>query len=172
MRGRRVKSRRKPGGQPGHPGHHRQLRPPEQVDTIIDHVPTQCGRCARRLRERDTVGQPRRHQVTELPAIAAQITEHRCHRRQCEDCGTITVVALPDDGVGQFGPQLTALIAYLTVVCRLPRNVVRQLLEGVLQIPISVGSTQKAVGGSKRCRCRALRRTATGVAASGRPECG
>ena len=46
--------------------------------------------------------------------------------------------------VGQFGPQLTGLIAYLTVVCRLPRVVVRQLLEGALQIPISVGSTQKA----------------------------
>src|SRR3984893_3856002 len=43
-----------------------------------------------------------------------------------------------------FGPQLTGLIAYLTVVCRLPRVVVRQLLEGALQIPISVGSTQKA----------------------------
>ncbi len=27
---------------------------------------------------------------------------------------------LPEDVTGQFGPQLTALIAYLTVVCRLP----------------------------------------------------
>ena len=51
---------------------------------------------------------------------------------------------LPDDVIGQFGPQLTALIAYLTVVCRLPRLVVQRLLEGALQIPISVGSTQKA----------------------------
>ena len=143
-RGRRVKSRRKPGGQPGHPGHHRKLLPPEQVDTIFDHVPTQCGRCAHRLRGRDTVGQPRRHQVTELPPIAAHITEHRCHRRQCPDCGTITVAALPDDCVSQFGPQLTALIAYLTVVCRLPRLVVQRFLDAVLQIPISLGSTQHA----------------------------
>ena len=143
-RGRRVKSRRKPGGQPGHPGHHRKLLPPEQVDTIVDHVPTQCSRCARRLRGRDTVGQPRRHQVTELPPIAAHITEHRCHRRQCPDCGTITVAPLPDDCSSQFGPQLTALIAYLTVGCRLPRTVVQQLLQGVLQISISVGSTQNA----------------------------
>ena len=141
-RGRRVKSRRKPGGQPGHPGHHRPLLPPDQVDTVIDHVPTQCGRCARRLRERDTVGEPRRHQVTELPPIAAHTAEHRCHRRQCPDCGTITVAALPADCVGQFGPQLAALIAYLTVVCRLPRLVVQRFLEGALQIPISLGSTQ------------------------------
>jgi hypothetical protein len=39
---------------------------------------------------------------------------------------------------------LTALIAYLTVVCHLPRQVVRRMLEGVLNIPISVGSTQHA----------------------------
>ncbi|HEX6464110.1 MAG TPA: IS66 family transposase [Vicinamibacterales bacterium] len=143
-RGRRKKSRRKPGGQPGHPGHHRPLRPPDQVDAIIDHVPTHCGGCAHRLRERDTVGPPRRHQVTELPAIAAHITEHRCHRRQCPDCGRITVAALPEDSVSQFGPQLTALIAYLTVVCRLPRLVVQRFLEGALQIPISLGSTQHA----------------------------
>src|SRR6516165_10591403 len=38
----------------------------------------------------------------------------------------------------------TALIAYLTVVCRLPRAVAQRLLEGALQLPISVGSTQKA----------------------------
>ena len=44
----------------------------------------------------------------------------------------------------QFGPQLTALIAYLTVVCRMPRLVVQRFLEGALQIPISLGSTQNA----------------------------
>jgi transposase len=51
---------------------------------------------------------------------------------------------MPDEVVGQFGPQLTALIAYLTVVCRLPRLVVQRFLAGVLQIPISLGSTQAA----------------------------
>lgn len=143
-RGRRVKSRRKPGGQPGHPGHHRALVPVERVDTIIDLVPDKCRHCAHRLHARHGVGDPRRHQVTELPAIAAHITEYRCHRRQCSVCGMTTVAPLPDELTGQFGPQLTALIAYLTVVCRLPRLVVQRLLEGALQIPISLGSTQHA----------------------------
>ena len=96
------------------------------------------------LQPRHTVGDPRRHQVTEVPPIAAHVTEYRCHHRACPACGRTTLAALPDDVVGQFGPQLTGLIAYLTVVCRLPRVVVRQLLEGALQIPISVGRTQKA----------------------------
>jgi transposase len=96
------------------------------------------------LHARDTVGKPRRHQITELPKIAPHITEHRCYGRRCPDCETITVAPLPAECVNQFGPQLTALIAYLTVVCRLPRLVVQRLLEGALQIPISLGSTQRA----------------------------
>src|SRR5437870_3530219 len=143
-RGRRVKSRRKAGGQPGHPGHHRELVPEERVDAIVDLVPETCRHCARRLHARHGVGDPRRHQVTELPPIAAHITEYRCHRRQCPACGTITLAPLPDDLTSQFGPQLTALIAYLTVVCRLPRLVVQRLLGGALQISISIGSTQNA----------------------------
>ena len=143
-RGRRVTSRRTAGGQPGHPGHHRELVPPERVDALVDLVPDTCRHCAHRLSARHGVGAPRRHQVTELPPMAAHITEYRCHRRQCPDCGTITRAPLPDEHVNQFGPQLTALIAYLTVVCRMPRLVVQRFLDGALQIPISLGSTQNA----------------------------
>ena len=96
MRGRRAKSRRRRGGQPGHPGHHRELVPEERVDAIVDLVPETCRRCARRLHARHDVGDPRRHQVTELPAIAAHITEYRCHRRQCPACGMTTVAPLPE----------------------------------------------------------------------------
>ena len=143
-RGRRVTSRRKAGGQPGHPGHHRELVPLERVDTIVDLAPDTCRHCEQHLHARHGVGDPRRHQVTELPAIAAHITEYRCHRRQCPACGRTTLAPLPDDLASQFGPQLTALIAYLTVVCRVPRLVVQRLLAGAMQIPISLGSTQHA----------------------------
>ncbi len=144
VRGRRMKSRRKPGGQPGHPGHHRPLVPAERVEAIVDLVPDVCRHCEYPLGARDELGDPRRHQVTELPTIAAHITEYRCHQRRCRSCGKMTQAPLPDEFAGQFGPQLTALIAYLTVVCRLPRLVVQRLLEGALQISMSLGSTQHA----------------------------
>ena len=126
------------------PGHHRELVPLARVDAVVDLVPETCRRCAHRLHARDDEGDPRRHQVTEVPPIAAHITEYRCHRRHCPACGTRTVAAVPDECAGQFGPQLAALIAYLTVVCRLPRLVVQRLLADVLQIPLSLGSTQHA----------------------------
>ena len=87
-------------------------------------------------------GEPRRHQVTELPLLEAHITEYQCQRLLCPDCGKATQAELPAEARGQFGPQLTALIAYLTVVCRLPRRLTQELLEQVLQIPVSLGSIQ------------------------------
>jgi transposase len=114
------------------------------VNVIVELAPQACRQCAHRLHARDDIGDPRRHQITELPPIEAHVTDYRCHRRQCPACGTTTQAPLPDEFAGQFGPQLTALIAYLTVVCRLPRLVVQRLLEGALQIPMSLGSTQHA----------------------------
>jgi transposase len=118
--------------------------PVARVNTMIDLVCDACGHCGRALHATDEEGEPRRHQVTELPPFEAHVTEYRCHRRRCRRCGHLTHAALPSEVIGQFGPQLTALIAYLTVVCRLPRLVVQRFLEGALQIPISLGSTQHA----------------------------
>src|ERR1700733_5755473 len=70
VRGRRVKSRRKAGGQPGHPGSHRAPVPIERVDTIIDLVPDSCRQCAHRLHARHGVGAGGRTQVPEWPRIA------------------------------------------------------------------------------------------------------
>ena len=91
-----------------------------------------------------THGEPRRHQVTELPPIEAHITEYRCQSAVCPDCGKSTQAELPQDVQGHFGPELTALIAYLTVVCRMPRRVVQELLAHVLGIPLSLGSIQNS----------------------------
>jgi Family of unknown function (DUF6444) len=47
-RGRRLKSRRTAGGQPGHPGRHRELVPEDRLDAIVDLAPEACRHCARR----------------------------------------------------------------------------------------------------------------------------
>ena len=144
---RRKKSRRKAGGQPGHRGAHRPLVPAEKVDEIRPVLPDQCQHCGRALPRQlelvQTVGEPQRHQVTELPPVQARTIEYQCHRVVCPECGESTRAPLPKEATGHFGPQLTALIAYLTVVCRMPRRVVEALLGQVLGIDISLGSTQK-----------------------------
>jgi transposase len=145
-RRRHKKSRRKPGGQIGHPGHCRSLVPTERVDQVVEIFPDACRHCHHALpaRGREVSGAPRRHQVTELPPIEAHITEYQCPHVVCPACGKTTQAPVPEEVNGQFGAQLAALIAYLTVVCRVPRRLVQALLEGALQIPISLGSTQAA----------------------------
>lgn len=146
-RGRRKKSRRKVGGQPGHRGAHRAVVPITKVDEVRPVLPQQCRHCGHGLpadiEQVQTSGEPQRHQVTELPPIQAHTIEYQCHRVLCPECGKGTRAAVPEEASGHFGPQLTALIAYLTVVCRMPRRVVEALLGRVLGIDISLGSTQK-----------------------------
>jgi len=147
QRGRRRKSRRQAGGQPGHRGAHRPLVPADNVDEIRPVLPDQCQHCGHplptQIEQVRTSGEPRRHQVTELPPIQARTIEYQCHRVVCPECGESTRAGVPEEASGHFGPQLTALIAYLTVVCRMPRRVVEALLGQVLGIEISLGSTQK-----------------------------
>ena len=144
---RHKKSRRKPGGQPGHRGSHRRLVPSERVNKVVPVLPPECEHCGealpRELEQAKTTGDPQRHQVTELPEIQPHITEFRCYGVVCEKCGKSTRATVPQEAKGNFGPRLTALIAYLTVSCRMPRRVTEALLEQVLNIQISLGSTQK-----------------------------
>lgn len=146
-RGRRRKSRRKPGAQPGHVEHHRRLVPTAEVSAVEVLLPSQCGHCGGKLpqnpRKVTAQAEPRRHQVTEIPPIQPHITEYQFPNVVCGHCGKTTRAPLPNEITGHFGPQLAALIAYLTVVCRMPRRVVEALLAQVLGIEISLGSTQK-----------------------------
>ena len=76
--------------------------------------------------------------------MEAHITEYRCQSAVCPDCGKATQAELLPEMQGHFGPELTALIAYLTVVSRMPRRVVQELLGQVLGIPLSLGSIQNS----------------------------
>jgi transposase len=140
--GQKRRRRGKPGGRPGHTGHHRKLLPPQRVDHVIDHLPHACRSCGSCLaaEARPADPQPRRHQVAEIPPLAAVVTEHRAHGRLCS-CGQVTFASLPD-GVRDhcFGPRLAALVSYLSARCHDGKRTVRELLDDVFGVPISLGS--------------------------------
>jgi len=74
---RREGERRKAGGQSGHRGAGRELRPEDQVDEIVDHYPDACGGCGRQFddAQRRPAWRFGRHQVCELPAIRVIVCE-------------------------------------------------------------------------------------------------
>jgi transposase len=116
-------SGRSQGAQPGHKGKGRKLLPAEAVDRVVDHWPARCA-CGRSFAEgEEEVGDPARHQVTELPEIAVAVTEHRLHRRHCPDCGKPTRAELPAHvPAGAFGPRMEAGVATLAIRNRVSRR--------------------------------------------------
>jgi transposase len=140
-------SGRKAGAQPGHPGHGRHLAPLAALDAVIEHWPTRCA-CGHRfsVAERRPIGQPARHQVAELPAIAVILSEHRLQRLRCPDCGAETRAALPP-GVppGAFGPRLQAAVATLAVRNRVSRRDTTELLRELFGVQLSSGSVDAIV---------------------------
>ena len=143
----RKKSCRKPGGQKGHPGNHRPLVPWEHVTKVVPVEVKACRHCGNALPAPgdpgyQTEGEIQRHQVVEVPPIQPEVSEYQCARVVCPCCHKGTRAPLPPEAQGDFGPQLAALVAYWTVMCRMPRSVVKTMLETVLGIPISLGSVQ------------------------------
>lgn len=133
----KAKSKRKQGGQPGHPKHERALVPVDQCQTVLACVPTACRRCGAALHGSDA--DPRRHQVWELPEIQPHVTEYQQHRLVCA-CGTSTCGPLPP-GVptGQAGPRLIAFAGLLMACFRQSKRRAAQFLSMLLNQPACAG---------------------------------
>jgi transposase len=139
-RPRRTKepSGRKTGGQPGHTGHSRQLKPESEVDHIIDVRPEQCGQCGTLLLGEDT--EPERHQVTDFPRVTPVVTEYRRHCLWCVACGTRTQASWPGTmPEGSFGPRVQATVGYLTGRSGASQREVQEILATLCQTEVSVG---------------------------------
>ena len=71
----RTPSGRKVGGQPGHVGHTRPLKPLDQVQRVIELRPTSCGTCGALLLGEDS--QPQRHRAPALRPRRSRIPRAR-----------------------------------------------------------------------------------------------
>jgi transposase len=136
------KSKKRRGGQPGHPKQERPLLPTEQCDHVESLKPTACRRCGEKLRGDDP--RPLRHQVFELPEIKPIVSEYQRHRLACPRCGETTCAALPV-GVpeGQSGPRLVAFTALLMAYYRQSKRRTAEFLHTLLGQPCCAALTVK-----------------------------
>src|SRR5262245_12194518 len=129
---------RKSGGQLGHEGHGRKLKPESEVDQSIDVRPEHCGQCGTLLLGEDP--EPERHQVTELPRITPVVTKYRSHCLWCVACGARTQAAWPTTmPTGSFGPRVHATVGYLTGRIGASQREVQDLFATLYQMEVSVG---------------------------------
>jgi transposase len=138
---------RDPGAQSGHPGHGRRFVPLERVDEVVEHWPQRCG-CGHLFSDTECapVGDPARHQVSELPPIAVVVFEHWLHRLRCPGCDATTRAQLPA-GVpsGSFGPRLEAAVATLSVRNRVSRRDLVELMGELFGCDLSSGTVDAIV---------------------------
>jgi transposase len=107
----RTKTGRKPGRPKGQPGV--TMRLTGHPDHVLRHEPSRCAGCDRGLAGAAEAGVIRR-QVTEIPPVKAEVTEHQMIGRLCS-CGTVTWAKAPEGVTApvQYGPRVAALGAYL-----------------------------------------------------------
>ena len=118
------------------------MLPAWAVDEVVDHWPRACG-CGHVFGAADLVadGEPARHQVEELPPIHVVVTEHRCQRLRCPDCGARPRGELPAGAAARaFGPRYHAAVAVLSVRNRISRRDVVELCEQLFGSRISAGT--------------------------------
>lgn len=133
----------KPGGQPGHPPHLRALLPPERVQHTVTYVPETCAHCHEPLPKEAGPGDPPpvRHQVAELPRLAAEVTEYQGHARTCPACGEVTRAPIPEAlRAHSVGPGLAAALAYFVGCHGVSKRGVEEISEALFQVPIATGT--------------------------------
>jgi len=132
-------SGQKKGGQKGHAGKGRKLKPPEQVNRIVVSKPVACEACGALLLGEDR--QPRRRQVIELPKVEAQIIEYQLHSLTCCACGVHNQAEWPADmPKGSFGERLQATIGYFGGRFGISQRDIQEALETVFRVEIGLGS--------------------------------
>jgi transposase len=108
----RKKTGRRPGRPKGQPGAAMALT--DHPDHVVRHEPACCGTCGKDLAGARETGCWRR-QVSEIPPVKAEVTEHQLVERECGGCGARTRGEAPARVTApvQYGPRAAALGAYL-----------------------------------------------------------
>ena len=132
-------SGQKKGGQKGHAGKGRKLKPPEQVNRIVVSKPAACKACGALLLGEDQ--QPRRHQVIELPKVEAQVIEYQLHSLTCCACGVHNQAEWPAEmPKGSFGERLQATIGYFGGRFGISQRDIQEALETIFRVEMGLGS--------------------------------
>ena len=136
----RQKSNRKSGGQKGHKGN--SLKMNDNPDEIQKYIPKYCKQCGEEFNEDVIYQLYKRKQEVVIPPIKPKYIEHQSFRCTCSKCNTQTTSDLPSRLRAniQYGENIQALIAYLSVYQYMPSNRIKSYLKDIMNIQISEGT--------------------------------
>lgn len=135
----RVKTGRKPGGQPRHPGHGRRMPEPDEA-VFLEPESECCPRCGCGLAE---TGKVREHSVTDIE-VRTRTTAYVSSERACPICGETAWDPFPKgaENEANYGPGIKAAIAYLVGACNVSGANARGFVKAVTggEVDVSSGS--------------------------------
>ena len=135
----RVKTGRKPGGQPRHPGHGRRMPDPD-FEVMLEPESACCPRCGCGMAP---TGNVRERSVTDIE-VRTRTTAYVSSERACPICGKAAWDPFPGGAVNEanYGPGIKAAIAYLVGACNVSGANARGFVKAVTggEVDVSSGS--------------------------------
>jgi transposase len=138
-------SKRRQGGQPGHPKHERSAFAVEQVTCFVEHPLSACPDCGGPLRRSPHFA--RVVQQVDFLQPPLTVEQHTCPEYFCGHCANSYKAELPShvEAGGLVGPNLTTLVAYLKGACHASYSTIRKFLRDVVGVTISRGQLAKVI---------------------------
>jgi transposase len=138
-------SKRRQGGQPGHPKHERVAFAAEQVTRFVEHPLSACPDCGGPLQRNQHFA--RVVQQVDFLQPPLTVEQHTCPEYWCGHCAHSYKADLPSpiEAGGLVGPKLTTLVAYLKGACHASFSTVRKFLRDVVGVTISRGQLAKVI---------------------------
>lgn len=135
----RKPSGKKPGGQPGHPGH--TLEMVQNPKKIVVHHVTKCEKCGCSLDSEETFNMES-HQVFDIPILKMEVTEHQAEMKRCPRCGAMNKAQVPAlaSNMVQYGERIKGLATYLSNYQLIPQERVREFFADLFEHPLSKAS--------------------------------
>jgi transposase len=143
---RKKKSKRRIGGQKGHPKHQRPAFAPDQVDQSIAFRLQQCPvDPSHRITPAAGPEHQRTLQQVELVEKPFRVVEYTAYSIWCQDCACYHQAPLPQHltQAGLFGPRLTSLAVYLKGKIHASYSGVRDFFQDVVGVQVSRGYVAK-----------------------------
>ena len=133
----RVKTGRKSGGQPGHPG--KTLEAVENPDVVKIYPINSCTTCLHDLSKIEAT--TKNYQEIDIPPIKPIITEHRVSSKICPECKTKNSAG-PQHLIQkiQYGSTVRAFVTYLSIFQFIPLKRVESMCKDLLKLNISEGT--------------------------------
>ncbi len=148
----RRPSGKRPGVQPGHPGHAR-LRV-ERPDQVVTHAPALCCGCGASLAGGYILKCESRQRI-DHPPVKPWVVEHRALTKRCRSCDYLTKGRCPAEvkAAVQYGRGVRARAVYLVNYRLPPYRRAAEVLQDFFSCPISAGSLRRVIA---ECAERAL----------------